>query len=233
MILTAQQWLMCLVAIVVAYLCGAIPFGLLLGKAKGVDIRRHGSGNIGATNVGRVLGRRWGVLAFLLDTLKGLLPVLGFGLLAGSWIAPHEPGRFMVNLLWAGVAAGCILGHLFPVYLGFKGGKGVATSLGSLLGLYPYFTLPGLIAFGLWVVLTLTTRYVSIGSVGAAAAFPAIFAVFAVMRRESWGSMELWPFHVLAISVAMLVVYRHRGNLRRLCRGVEPRIGSSSTRPEQ
>jgi acyl phosphate:glycerol-3-phosphate acyltransferase len=230
--ISGQQLLLSLGAMVVAYLCGAIPFGLLLGKAKGVDIRLHGSGNIGATNVGRVLGRTWGILAFFLDMLKGCLPVLGFGIMAGHWIAPHEPGRAVINLVWGAVAASCVIGHLFPVYLGFKGGKGVATSLGALLGFYPYFTLPGLIAFSLWIVLTLTTRYVSVGSVGAVAAFPIIFAAFAILRHDAWGGAdELWPLHLFGTSMALLVIYRHRGNLQRLYRGVEPRIGSS-TRPE-
>jgi len=227
--LTSQHVLLCLGAFVIAYLCGSIPFGLLVGKLKGIDIRQHGSGNIGATNVGRVLGRNWGFLVFFLDMGKGFLPVLFFGRMAGDWIAPGTPGRSSIYLMWGGVAAACILGHLFPVFLRFKGGKGVATSLGAMLGIYPYFVLPGLVAFGLWVVLTLTTRYVSVGSVGAAAAFPIIFAVFAAIRRDLWGGIaELWPLYVFGVVLAVLVIYRHRGNLRRLSQGVEPKIGAST-----
>lgn len=229
MLLTSGQWLAWGAMMAAAYLCGAVPFGLLLGKLKGVDIRRHGSGNIGATNVGRVLGRGWGFLAFFLDMAKGCVPVLVFGLMAGGWVAPHMPGRAVVHLMWGAVAAACIFGHLFPVYLGFKGGKGVATSLGVLLGVYPYFTIPGLIAFGIWILLTLTTRYVSVGSVLAVGSFPILFAAFAVVRRETWGGTdELWPLHTFGVVIALLVIYRHRANLQRLYHGVEPRIGSST-----
>jgi glycerol-3-phosphate acyltransferase PlsY len=210
-------------------LCGAIPFGLLVGKLKGLDIRQHGSGNIGATNVGRVLGRPWGIFTFFLDGFKSFAPVLAFGLLAGHWVPPGHEGRLAINLIWTAVAGAAILGHLFPVFLGFKGGKGVASSLGVLLGMYPYFTLPGLVAFGLWIVLTLTTRYVSVGSVGAVAAFPVLFAIFAELRRDAWGGTgELWPLHVFAIATAAMVIYRHRGNMQRLYHGVESRIGSST-----
>jgi len=227
--LTVLQILAVLGAGMAAYLCGSIPFGLLLGKLRGIDVRRHGSGNIGATNVGRVLGRGWGVLAFLLDLAKGFLPVVGFGFIAGRWAEQGSLGRAGINLMWVAIAAACILGHLFPVYLRFRGGKGVATSLGVLLGIYPYYTLPGVIAFGLWAVLTLATRYVSVGSVGAAGAFPILFGLFAVYHRQTWGTGgELWPFHAFAVIMALLVIYRHRGNLQRLYRGVEHRIGTSS-----
>lgn len=226
---TGQQLGISVGAILVGYLCGSIPFGLLVGKLKGVDIRQHGSGNIGATNVGRVLGRPWGIMAFVLDVAKGLIPVLAFGFLARAWGASDTASRPTVNLLWSAVAASCVFGHLFPVFLGFRGGKGVATSLGALLGMYPYFTLPGVVAFAFWVVLTLGTRYVSVGSVGAAVAFPIIFAVFATVRQDHWGrAADLWPLHVFAIIIALLVVYRHRSNLQRLVRGTENKIGSST-----
>lgn len=223
------MWGIAAVGMVGGYLVGAIPFGLLVGRLKGVDIRRHGSGNIGATNVGRVLGRGYGIAVFALDTLKGLLPVAlaGYALSRSAGAAPGAA----VHLLWVGVATACILGHMFPVYLGFKGGKGVATSLGALLGIYPYFTWPGLLAFALWLVVTGTSRYVSVGSVTAAAAFPIMFAV--LDRSGWWGAAGgLWPLHVFAVTVAILVIYRHRSNLRRLAEGTESRIGSSgASRP--
>jgi acyl phosphate:glycerol-3-phosphate acyltransferase len=231
MVLTREQWGAAAACILAGYLCGSIPFGLLLGWLKGVDIRTQGSGNIGATNVGRVLGRPWGILAFVLDVCKSLVPVLLFGLLVQRWqTAGGESIRSAVgHLLQGAMAAVCVLGHVFPVFLRFKGGKGVATSLGALLGFYPYFTCPGAIAFGLWIVLTLSTRYVSVGSVGAVAAFPIIFATLATLKADQWGTgRQLWPLYVFAITIAGLVVYRHRGNLRRLYQGVEPRIGSST-----
>ena len=218
------------VCVLAGYLCGAIPFGLLVGRAKGVDVRAHGSRNIGATNVGRVLGRGYGVLVFVLDLLKGLGPVM----LTGLWLSAGTTNENAVlqgasgALCWVAVAAACIIGHMFPVYLKFKGGKGVATSLGVLLGIYPYFTGPGLIAFSLWIVLTGITRYVSVGSMAAAVAFPIIFALAARMQRETWGTIQqLWPMYAFAIVLATLVVYRHRGNLQRLLAGTESKIGVS------
>jgi len=218
------------VGVLAGYLCGAVPFGLMVGRAKGIDVRAHGSGNIGATNVGRALGRGYGVLVFVLDLLKGLGPVV----IVGQWLSagtsdanPAMPGASGA-LCWVAVAAACIVGHMFPVYLKFKGGKGVATSLGALLGIYPYFTVPALIAFGLWIVLTGITRYVSLASMAAAVAFPIIFALAARIQSETWGTIQqLWPMYAFAIMVAALVVYRHRGNLRRLLAGTESKIGVS------
>lgn len=221
--------------IVASYLCGAIPFGLLVGRMKGVDVRTQGSGNIGATNVGRVLGRGYGLLVFALDLLKGLIPVVMFWQwweaevqkVPWAFFFPNDI-CFWIFLYWVLVATACILGHMFPVYLKFKGGKGVATSLGVLLGIYPYFTVPALIAFGLWIVLTGITRYVSLGSMVAAVAFPIIFAIAAHSRSETWGTTQhLWPMYVFSIVVAALVVYRHRGNLQRLLAGTESKIGAS------
>lgn len=227
--MNSTQIVAALVGVACGYLCGAIPFGLLIGKLKGVDIRTQGSGNIGATNVGRVLGRWWGILAFVLDVSKGFLPVLGFGLLLARSNDGSGGPTATLHLMRVVVATACVLGHLFPVYLGFKGGKGVATSLGALLGIYPYFTLPGLVVFGLWVVLTLSTRYVSVGSVGAAIGFPIVFAAFAASFRSRWGGVaELWPLYAFAVMMASLVVYRHRANLQRLARGAENKIGISS-----
>lgn len=220
------------VALMVAgYLCGSIPFGLLIGRLKGVDIRQAGSGNIGATNVGRVLGRGWGILAFGCDLLKGFVPVLVFGLVVSGRIEGVHGWR--VHVLQMGVAAGCILGHLFPLYLGFRGGKGVATSLGVVLAIYPYFTWTGLIAFAVWLALTGMTRYVSVGSIGAAIAFPIIFAGFARVHRASWGTaVDLWPMYVFALLIVALVVYRHRGNMQRLWRGTENKIGRRAKRAD-
>lgn len=217
------MWGVAAACILGGYLIGSIPFGLLVGRMKGVDVRKQGSGNIGATNVGRVLGARYGLAVFALDLLKGLVPVAW----AGRWLHSQAAEGFGDTTrlwLWLGVGGACILGHMFPIYLRFKGGKGVATSLGTILGLYPYFTWPGLVAFGLWVVLTGVTGYVSVGSIVAAAAFPVLFAIFAA--HAGWGSASyLWPLYVFAAAIGILVVYRHRSNLRRLMQGVEPKVG--------
>ncbi len=217
---------------ILCYLVGGIPFGLLIGKLKGVDIRQHGSRNIGATNAGRVLGRPYGILAFVLDVAKGLVPVLLMGMLLTR--TPAVAGA-TAYLLWILAATGCIIGHVFPVYLGFKGGKGVATSLGSVLGIFPYLAIPGLIAFGIWIILTATTRYVSVGSVGAAMAFPIMFVLMVAWRGNGDGGWptagELWPLYVFSFLLAGLVIYRHRANLQRLWTGTESKIGASTERP--
>jgi glycerol-3-phosphate acyltransferase PlsY len=224
--MSVASWLMTFGLVLAGYLAGAVPFGLLAGRLRGVDLRSHGSGNIGATNAGRVLGRPVGMVVFGLDLLKGLLPVA----VAGAVLhrsADLGDGSATLYLLWVLVAAACVLGHMFPVYLGFKGGKGVATSLGVLLGIYPYFLIPALAMLVLWIAVTLITRYVSAGSVIASGAFPITFAVVAFARRESWPGGALWPLHAFGAIMALLVIYRHRSNIRRLVQGTEAKIGAS------
>jgi len=212
----------CLVLPIAAYLIGAIPFGLLLGKAKGVDLRQHGSRNIGASNAGRVLGRRYFVMVLILDALKGFGPVFVAGRILGALAGMHEQGPAFFAA-WLAVALAAILGHVFPVWLRFRGGKGVATSLGVLMGLYPYYTLPGFAAVGLWLLVTATTRYISVGSITAAGAFPLLYLAAAWWRH--WSLDRQWPLLVFAVAMAGLIVLRHRGNIARLRAGTENRIG--------
>ena len=198
-----------LIAIIVGYLLGSVPFGLLAGRMKGVDVREHGSRNIGATNVWRVCGWRWGLPVFVLDVLKGVLAVY-----LARYGFPHAPPGPAPSLLaWAEVSAAmaCVLGHSFPAWLGFKGGKGVATALGALLAI---MWLPGVITFGIWAVIFGASRYVSLASILAAAAFP-IIALVCGVRGPQLG---------FAIVVATLVVVRHRGNMQRLLAGTESRF---------
>ncbi len=227
-------WLPAIGLIIGGYLCGAIPFGLLIGRLKGVDVRTRGSCNIGATNVGRVLGRPYGVLVFLLDGLKGFVPVtLARFLLLSSAQTVGSSGEagFLPYLMLVLVAVACVIGHMFPVYLKFKGGKGVATSLGVGLGMYPYYTLAGLMAFALWGLVLAVTRYVSVSSVVAVGAFPAFFAVLAWVKHDQWGRFaDLWPLHLFGVVIAVLVVYRHRTNIGRLLAGTEHKIGASRGR---
>ena len=208
-----------------AYLIGSIPFGLLIARVRGVDLRAGGSGNIGATNVGRLLGARWGYLCFALDVLKGLLPVLAVGaLLRGLRAGGQDLPATYHQAAWLAVGFGCIAGHVFSLYLGFRGGKGVATSLGVLLGIFPYFTFAGLAALGVWIVVTLTTRYVSLASMTAAAAFLPLFVAF------NWPATKLWPLGAFAAAMAVLVIARHKANILRLLNGTENKIGRSSRR---
>jgi glycerol-3-phosphate acyltransferase PlsY len=204
-----------------AYLLGSIPFGLVVGLWRGIDPRKAGSGNIGATNVGRLLGGRYFALVFLLDMLKGMIPML----IAAVVLRNHVPSA-TDYLLWLGVGLAAILGHMFSIFLGFKGGKGVATSAGVMLGMFPYFTYPGLAAIGAFIVLFMLTRYVSVGSMGAAIFFPV--AYLAIGRTLGWDILGAQlPLLVFAVLVAVLIVYKHRGNIARLMAGTENRFVQS------
>ena len=140
-----KPWILLVVLPLAAYVIGSTPFGVLIARARNVDLRKQGSGNVGATNVGRVLGRPWGFLCFFLDVGKGLLPVVA----AGLWLRPEsDKPTIMVQGSLLAVSFGAIMGHIFSFYLRFRGGKGVATSLGVVLGIYPYFTWAALAALG-------------------------------------------------------------------------------------
>src|SRR5688572_18841709 len=202
-----------------AYLLGSVPFGLIVGKSRGVDPRKAGSGNIGATNVGRLLGKKFFAIVFTLDLLKGLLPMLAAGVLLRD--APEDRTKY---LLWLAVGFAAILGHMFSVFLSFKGGKGVATSAGVLLGLWPYYTIPGLIAAAVWVLAFLKWRYVSLASILGSVALPVAYVCVALAMRWDVLGAQL-PLLIFAILVAGLIVYRHRGNVARLRAGTELRAG--------
>lgn len=209
-----------IILIVAAYFLGAIPFGYLIARAHGVDLRAVGSGNIGATNVARALGKKWAYACFVLDVLKGLMPML---LAVWLGLVSPQPGTQEL-VLWLLVGCAAVCGHIFPIYLRFKGGKGVATSLGVVLGLWPYFTLSGFAAFTVWVVCVLIWRYVSLASIMAALSFPVVFIAFTV-SCEDWRLSELWPLLVVAVLMGLLVVARHAENIKRLLEGSEHRIG--------
>lgn len=216
-----------------AYLAGSVPFGFLIARARGPDIRQHGSGNIGATNVGRVLGKKWGRICLVLDILKGVVPVLAAGAAmgmiggAGAGEGGPEARGFWGSAddwLWLGVAAAAVLGHMFPVWLRLKGGKGVATGLGAMLGVFPVLTAAGAVALVAWLVSARLTRYVSVSSCVAAVALPAAVLVER-WAAPGWGANG--AHLVVASGLAALVIWRHRGNLQRLAAGTEPRIGAS------
>jgi glycerol-3-phosphate acyltransferase PlsY len=212
---TTLFWL----SLLAAYLSGSVPFAFLLGKARGVDIRQAGSGNIGATNLGRICGKKWGVAGFALDTLKGALPVLVAGFFRQDF-ASGDAAPWLLALLWVAVGIAAVLGHVFPVWLGFKGGKGVATSLGVLLGFWPVLTLPGLAAGLIWVGLCYATGFVSLASVLAAASVPPLAYAAAIYFKE-----DRLVFGGFALMLALLVVFKHRANIARLKAGTEPKAG--------
>ena len=208
--------IVCYLAVaVIGYVLGSCPNGYLVSRSRGVDIRKHGSGNIGATNVLRVLGKKWGYLVFALDALKGFTAVRIAFVIGDTMI----PDAIHPELL--GIAGGlaCILGHTFPVWLRFRGGKGVATSAGVLLGLMPIAVISVL---AVWLILFQITRYVSVASIGAAVALPLFVVIY--LRWGILTGASLLPFSII---IAAVVVWRHRSNMQRLIHGEEQRFGQN------
>lgn len=225
-----MTWVTWSLAIVVAYLIGSIPFGFLLGIFKGVDIRQHGSGNIGATNTMRVLGKRLGLVAFVLDVAKGAVPVLVWGYIISASRRGDLPSMEAFKWLLVGVAT--VAGHMFPVYLRFKGGKGVATGFGMFLGFWPWVTPAALVALAVWIICLKLTRYVSVSSIAAACALPLAIIGFIIAPWPAETTIGGgWPFVLIAALIAALVVYKHRSNLKRLSEGTEPKAGVRKAEP--
>jgi len=200
------------VLLIGSYLLGSIPFGYLAGRLKGTDIRQAGSGNVGATNVVRVLGKGYGYPVFALDVLKG------FGAVKISMlIAPGQPPEWNSPEIFGIFAAlSSVLGHLYPPWLKFKGGKGVATSAGALFALTPVATLIGV---AIWLTVFWLTRYVSLASITAAVVLPIVILVVRSQNQNNCGALVY-----SSVLVAAVVVWRHRSNLSRLIRGTEPRF---------
>ena len=189
-----------IVLLVASYLIGAIPFGLLVGKVAGVDVREHGSKNIGATNVNRLLGKKLGIITLLLDVLKGFVPIALATLMLGD--APHA----IIYACGCGVLA--VVGHMFPVYLGFKGGKGVATGLGVFLFLSPVAIAISVLVF---LAVVVFSGFVSAGSLAAAGLFPLWLYLL--------GSSQ--TLIITAFIIAVLIWFKHHENIGRLVRGEE------------
>ena len=199
-----------LLLVLAGYLLGSLPFGLILSKLfAGKDVREHGSGNIGATNVSRVVGPLAGILTLFLDAAKGT---------AAVWLAARVTDYAASAMIFAGIAA--LLGHCFPVWLKFNGGKGVATALGIFVALCPMAALAGLLVFLLVVVFW---RYVSLGSLSAAAAMPLLIYFL-------WAPSHAPPIVITlgTLFAAALIFYKHDANLQRLVDGTEPKYSLSS-----
>lgn len=210
---------MTIIAIVLSsYLLGAIPFGYIVAKLwKKVDVRQHGSGNIGFTNVLRVTGKGPGFVVLVLDICKGLLPVLLFSQLTET----VELGKFMTVPALCGLAA--IVGHDWPVYLKFSGGKGISTTIGAFLALNWQVTLVGIVV---WFLVVIITRYVSLGSILFVVSLPVTTLIFHLIPQLT---VEDW----IAISIssaiaAVIAIYRHKGNINRLLTGTERKIGQKA-----
>ena len=192
------------------YLVGGIPFGFLIGKMRGVDVRTVGSKNIGATNVYRTVGHAWGFLAFFCDFLKGLLPTL-----AASWFAANGGvGEECADLgVWTGLA--CVVGHTLTPYMKFRGGKGVATAFGMLMALVPWLVTA---AFALFVVTVWASHYISLGS-----CLAALFLAVMIWVPTPLAAPSL-PLKVVMTALGAFVVWKHRSNIARLAKGCENKI---------
>jgi len=195
-----------------SYLLGSIPFGYLAGRIAGIDIRKRGSGNVGATNVIRTLGKGYGYPVFAADFLKGFGAVK-MSMLIVTRLHPEWNSSEMFGIV---AAIFSVLGHSFPVWLHFKGGKGVATSAGALFGLAPVAALAGA---AVWILTFFVTRYVSVASIAAAAALPIIILITTWLGHTAGKSL-----FYSSVCLAAVVIWRHRSNLSRLLRGTEARF---------
>ena len=215
-----------LVVILAAYLAGSLPFGLLIGLwFRGIDIRKAGSGNIGATNAARVLGTKWGFACLVLDALKGLCPTL---LLPFAFFAmAAEASADAVGHVRVACGIATIVGHMFPCWLGFRGGKGVATALGVVVVIAPLATL---VAFGTFALTFAAKRIVSLGSVLAAIAFAVCEMI--LLQPDPF-SPENWSRGAFSLLVPALIIFRHRSNIRRLLTGEEPTFRSGRAESER
>ena len=196
--------------IITGYILGSLPFSFWLGKFKGVDLRRIGSGNIGATNLARVLGARWGLIAFILDLGKGLLAVV----LAGYIFYMFKDNVVSVSLLKITGGIMSIFGHNWSMWVNFKGGKGVATSAGVFLGLAPISLL---LAMAVWVVVFVLFRYVSLASIVSSISLP-------IWMWAGIGEKVALPIIIFSCIVTVLIIIRHRSNIKRLIEGKENRF---------
>lgn len=195
-----------------AYLIGGIPFGFLIGKMRGVDVRTVGSKNIGATNVYRTVGHKWGFLAFFCDFLKGLLPTLAAVLFAKNH---KEVAAFADLAVWTGLA--CVVGHTLTPYMKFKGGKGVATAFGMLMALVPWLVSA---AFALFVVTVWISHYISLGSCLAAA----FLAVMIWVPTPLASPPPTLALKIVMTVLGLFVIYKHKSNIARLAKGCENKI---------
>lgn len=258
-----EQILIYFILPVCGYLLGSVPFAWVIGKIKGVDIRTVGSKNVGATNLGRTLGKRYFWQAFLLDAAKGFVPMLVAALLVPHFkgpppqvldghriVATNPDGTKTIGWDSTGIAeslrqplppwsalltgTACVIGHLFPIWLKFKGGKGVATGFGVVLGFWPIFTLAGLIAGAFFVFMLMIYRYISLASMSGSAVFVCAVAWLGSWRnpyvdtRLEWP--DRWPLIAVAALFSAMIIVRHRANIVRLMKGTEPKVGQRSSK---
>ena len=207
-----------------AYVIGSFPTAHLLARSRGVDLGVVGSKNYGATNLGRTLGKTWGILCFVLDAVKGAIPVLLSGWILGALGA--SPGSLAPTAawLWLATAAAAIVGHTLSPWIGFKGGKGVATGFGALAAMWPVLTLPAALALILWCALVLAFRMVSLASMVAAVVVPCAVLVAALSANGTDGVRAVVPFLAASALIAAFVIFKHRSNIARIRAGTESKV---------
>ena len=210
--------------VVGAYLVGSFPTAHLLARTRGVDLGSVGSRNYGATNLGRTLGKPWGIACFLIDALKGALPVVAGGWLLGALGAAPGAVDAPIAWCWLATAASCIVGHTLSPWIGFKGGKGVATGFGALAAMWPVLTVPALLALLIWIVLVLLFRMVSLASMVAAVSVPCTVVVTATAANGLDGVRAVVPFLAASVLIAAFVVFKHRANIARIRAGTESKV---------
>ncbi len=231
--------------IVGAYLLGSIPFGVIIGRARGVNILAAGSRNPGASNVTRLLGKPLGMFCFFLDMAKGAVPVIVAGSmfdLLGDRPASPDPAVSVLSStelwLWLAVACAAVLGHMRSPFLAFRGGKGVATGFGAMMAMWEVLTIPALGAIVVWYAVLRLTRYVSVASILAVMSLPVGY-LLSVLPQDALGQplsrsidqvITASPPLVVTTAMAALIVYLHRGNLARIRRGEEPKVRGSARR---
>ncbi len=229
--------------LVIAFLLGSIPFGLIIARFKGIDIRQHGSGNIGATNVLRVVGKQYGITCLFLDLLKGLIPtIIGVSLIRygdnlhqmtissltsySTALPASEQLTAQTLQVLTGLCA--ILGHNYSPWVGFKGGKGIATSAGVLLGLMPAAVI---LLFLVWLALFFLTRYVSVASMGAAAVLPLLTIYGSYYHGKLADGTWNKPLFLFSVVIGILAIWKHRSNIRNLRNGTEHKFEKKSKQP--
>ena len=220
------SWALLLVS---AYLFGSFPTAHLLARSRGVDLGTVGSKNYGATNLGRTLGRAWGIACFVLDATKGALPVLGAGVILGTLGERAGGATPSAAWCWLATAGACILGHTLSPWIGFKGGKGVATGFGALAAMWPVLTIPAMLALLLWVAVTLISRMISLASMVAAVSVPCAVFVMAMGSDGVRGVQAVVPFLIASSLIAVFVVFKHRSNIARIRAGTEATIGRKTS----
>jgi glycerol-3-phosphate acyltransferase PlsY len=208
-----------LIILGLSYLAGAIPTSIIVSKiARGIDIREHGSGNAGGTNVFRVLGWKYGILVMIIDVFKGFV--------ATYWIARILPAPIPFELVQILVGLAAIIGHIWTVFAGFRGGKGVGTAAGMLLALYP---LAFVICLAIFAILVITVRIVSVASMSAALALPTTLTVL----KYGFHKQVAMPLYIFSFFAAALIIFTHRSNIKRLLNGTENRFGKKKANPPE